>query len=306
MLAAACWRLQGGMLLLPAACPRVFWHQTTPAHPSLPCFLPPSPPHSCIRSVETTPPPPAGNATTAATTGPYNVTVLVGANTTVPVSGALSTCGVATCTYAWVLACPAPATPQSFSGVAPTITAGPGANIDTTGANGSVTCQLTLTVTDGNGTSNSTATSVAVKCVQRCVQVQASMPDCVCMHVLTRYPPFIHHSFVVTLPPPEPEVVTSGAEIGFAVAPEACSSAPCIYSCEPGQGSTPEGLGGSMNASHAQAACSGVLQQLWCKQAARVKWHPPPLLPRARDRHRDAAAGAYRAAPPAGHIPQPD
>ena len=104
--------------------------------------------------------------TIAVTTGPYNDTVTDGVNETILISGLPSTCGVQNCTYTWVLACPSPALPQSFGGITPSLIAGPGGNINTTGvaSGGNVTCGLTLNVTDGSGATNTTTTTVTVKC----------------------------------------------------------------------------------------------------------------------------------------------
>jgi hypothetical protein len=131
--------------------------------------------------------------TIAATTGPYVNSVLNGTNATIQVSGVPSACGVLNCTYAWTLSC-AGQPVQNFTGVAPSLVAGPGGNIDTTGVavGGNVSCPLTLTVTDANGNSNSTTTSVTVKCASaracglRVVVVAARPPAAACPAALLR------------------------------------------------------------------------------------------------------------------------
>ena len=70
--------------------------------------------------------------TIATTDGPYVQDVLPGANATIQVSGGPSTCGVPTCNFTWALACTGQPV-QNFTGVAPSLTAGPGGNVDTTG-----------------------------------------------------------------------------------------------------------------------------------------------------------------------------
>lgn len=124
---------------------------------------------------ETTPDPPV-----VITTGPYVETVTDGVNETVAISGNLTTCGVPNCTYTWELACP-DVPPLSIDGVDASLIVGPNGDVDTTGLpiGTNVTCNLTLTVTDGADQNGTGITTITVTCAHRCRCRLCAAP---CMH----------------------------------------------------------------------------------------------------------------------------
>lgn len=64
--------------------------------------------------------------------------------------------------YTWTVTCPGTLARPAFTGVAPTITVGPGGNIDTAGRALPFTCNVTLSVAGADGTTDIDVTPVTV------------------------------------------------------------------------------------------------------------------------------------------------